>query len=115
MRLACSLGLEFNPVVAPLGIDVDDSILERKPDALASVWPETAGKKVILFFGRINFKKGLDILAHAFGRLARKREDIMLVIAGPDTEGYGAKVRGWLGDEGVLRPDDIHRDADRRT
>ncbi|HEV3109593.1 MAG TPA: glycosyltransferase [Candidatus Binataceae bacterium] len=65
------------------------------------MWPEAAGRKVILFFGRLNFKKGLDILTRAFGQLARKREDIVLVIAGPDTEGYGAKVRGWLEDEGV--------------
>jgi len=102
MRLACSLGLQFTPVVAPLGVDVDRSIIERRPDAFASTWPETVGKKVILFFGRLNFKKGLDILVRAFGRLARKRNDIVLVIAGPDTEGYGAKVRGWLEDEGVL-------------
>ena len=101
MRLACSLDLQFTPVVAPLGVDVDRSI-ERRPDAFASTWPETVGKKVILFFGRLNFKKGLDILARAFGRLARRRDDVVLVVAGPDTEGYGAKVRGWLEDEGVL-------------
>ena len=88
-------------MVAPLGVDVDRSI-ERRPDAFASTWPETVGKKVILFFGRLNFKKGLDILARAFGRLARRRDDVVLVVAGPDTEGYGAKVRGWLEDEGVL-------------
>jgi glycosyltransferase involved in cell wall biosynthesis len=102
MRLACSLGLEFNPVVAPLGIDLDDSLPERNPDALASIWPETRGRKVILFFGRINFKKGLDVMAQAFGRLARRRHDIILLIAGPDIEGYGTRVRGWLSDEGVL-------------
>jgi glycosyltransferase involved in cell wall biosynthesis len=102
MRLACSLGLKFTPVVAPLGVDIDQSISQRRPNAFPSVWPETAGRKVILFFGRINFKKGLDILTRAFGQLARKRQDIMLVIAGPDTEGYGARVRDWLHDEGVL-------------
>ena len=102
MSLACSLGLQFTPVVAPLGVDVDQAIGERRPDAFASTWPETVGKKVILFFGRLNFKKGLDILARAFGRLARRRDDVVLVVAGPDTEGYGAMVRGWLEDEGVL-------------
>ena len=94
--------VQFTPVVAPLGVDVDQAIGERRPDAFASTWPETVGKKVILFFGRLNFKKGLDILARAFGRLARRRDDVVLVVAGPDTEGYGAKVRGWLEDEGVL-------------
>ncbi|MQY59458.1 MAG: glycosyltransferase, partial [Clostridia bacterium] len=60
------------------------------------------GKKIILFLSRINFKKGLDILARAFGEVARKRDDVYLVLAGPDNEGYGAKVRAWLQEEGAL-------------
>jgi len=64
--------------------------------------PELAGKRIILFLGRINFKKGLDILARAFGRIGRARPDTHLVLAGPDSEGYGTKVRRWLAEEGVL-------------
>ena len=59
--------------------------------------PEIGDKPIILFFGRINFKKGLDILAKAFGAVARRRQDVHLVIAGPDNEGWGARVRTWLG------------------
>ena len=53
--------------------------------------------------GRINFKKGLDILARAFAQIARNREDLHLVLAGPDSEGYGRKVRRWLADGGALK------------
>jgi glycosyltransferase involved in cell wall biosynthesis len=56
----------------------------------------------VVYFGRINFKKGLDILARAFAKVARDRQDVRLVLAGPDTEGYGDKVRGWLAEGGVL-------------
>jgi glycosyltransferase involved in cell wall biosynthesis len=65
-------------------------------------YPGLAGRRIILFLGRINFKKGLDILARAFGQISRMRPDTHLVLAGPDSEDYGAKVRRWLGQEGVL-------------
>lgn len=67
-----------------------------------SRYPETSGKKIILFFGRINFKKGLDILVRAFSIVAQSRDDAHLVIAGPDNEGFGEKVGGWLRDAGIL-------------
>lgn len=100
MELASSLGLRFRGVVVPLGVD-----LEKPPPSasrLADLWTETAGKRVILFLGRINFKKGLDILARAFGAIARNRNDVHLLLAGPDSEGYGSQVRLWLKEEGVL-------------
>ena len=34
--------------------------------------------------------------------MARHRQDVHLVIAGPDSEGWGDRVRSWLKDEGVL-------------
>src|SRR2546427_8994616 len=59
-------------------------------------------RRLVVFFGRLNFKKGLDILARAFARVGSAREDVHLVLAGPDSEGYVHKVRGWLKEGGVL-------------
>ena len=50
--------------------------------------------------GASNFKKGLDLLVEAFARLARQRDDIRLILAGPDADGYGSLVRSWLGRRG---------------
>jgi glycosyltransferase involved in cell wall biosynthesis len=91
--------------VVPVGID--PSWLQE-PNAAAGVrlrekFPELKGRRLIVYLGRINFKKGLDILARAFALIARDREDLHLVLAGPDSEGYGLKVRGWLADGGVLQ------------
>jgi glycosyltransferase involved in cell wall biosynthesis len=70
--------------------------------AFRATHPETQGKHILLFLSRVNFTKGLDLLARALGQIARKRHDVHLVLAGPDDEGYGVQVRRWLAVEGVL-------------
>ncbi|QDQ42866.1 glycosyl transferase family 1 [Methylacidiphilum kamchatkense Kam1] len=45
--------------------------------------------------GRINFKKGLDLLIPSFARIIQEYNNI-LFIAGPDNEGYGKKVSAWV-------------------
>ena len=101
MKLAKSTGLRFRGFVAPLGVEFEDA-----PDdwqqIVNATWPELAGKEVILFLGRINFKKGLDVLARAFSTIHGQRKDAHLVIAGPDNEGYGDQVRRWLAKENWL-------------
>jgi glycosyltransferase involved in cell wall biosynthesis len=101
MRLARLSGLRFRGAVAPLGLE-----FESEPagvETLAEkIWPQVAGKKLVLFLSRVNFKKGLDILARAFGEIHRCRRDAHLVIAGPDNDNYAGRVRGWLAEERAL-------------
>jgi len=40
--------------------------------------------KIILYLGRLNYKKGLDILLRAFSIVAKQNLDAHLVLAGPD-------------------------------
>jgi glycosyltransferase involved in cell wall biosynthesis len=92
------------PFVVPVGID--PSWL-NEPDLAAGQrlrdkFPAVKGKRLIVCLGRINFKKGLDILARAFAQIARDRDDLHLVLAGPDSEGYGSIVRRLLAEGGVL-------------
>jgi glycosyltransferase involved in cell wall biosynthesis len=96
------LGIRANSFVLPLGIDLDK--FKRLPEYgnFRERYPELKDKKLILFLSRINFKKGLDILVKAFAKLCRDRDDIHLVIAGPDSEGYGKRVKKWLKNEGLL-------------
>jgi glycosyltransferase involved in cell wall biosynthesis len=89
-------------VVVPLGIDTDEFTAMPEPGSFRRRHPEIGDQRIILFFGRINFKKGMDILARAFGIVAGRRQDVHLVIAGPDDEGWSARVRTWLGEAGVL-------------
>jgi glycosyltransferase involved in cell wall biosynthesis len=101
-QLAAPFTFQTPGVVVPLGIDFDEFAKLPKPGQFRNRHPEIGDKHIILFFGRINFKKGLDILAKAFGRVARCRDDVHLVIAGPDNDGWGTQVRTWLASEGVL-------------
>ena len=41
-------------------------------------------RHIILFLGRINRIKGIEFLVRAFQEVSHRREDVMLVIAGPD-------------------------------
>ncbi len=57
----------------------------------------------VLFLGRLHPIKGLDLLARAFGKVARSRKDVHLIIAGPEgKKGYRSTVERYLRDEGVL-------------
>ncbi len=87
--------------VVPLGLDLAEFERLPPPGAFRARHPAIGDRKIILFFGRINFKKGMDVLARAYGSVARARDDVHLVIAGPD-HGIKDKVEGWLRDEGVL-------------
>jgi len=44
--------------------------------ALEAEFPEIQGKFVLLFFGRVHVKKGLDLLADALGRIAIDRPEV---------------------------------------
>lgn len=90
-------------VVAPLGLHLSEYENLPNPGTFRSAYPAIGGKKIILFFGRINFKKGLDILIDAFARVAQVRNDVHLVLAGPDNERYGVKVKTWAREKGIER------------
>ncbi len=83
-------------VVVPLGIRSEDYAVLPGKGSFRKLHPEIGKRRILLFLGRINFKKGLDLLIPALERLVRDKEDVHLVLAGPDEEGFGKKVRGWI-------------------
>jgi len=88
--------------ITPLGLNIEDYRPKPPRGSFRARFPETRDKAILLFLGRINFKKGLDVLAKAFGEIAREKEDVHLVIAGPDNDALKPKVERWLKAEGVL-------------
>lgn len=97
MRLAAPVVGTKRSFVVPLGINIGDYELSNSESNFwAETLPQTLNKKVLLFLGRINFKKGLDFLIEVFSEIRKGREDVHLVVAGPDTDGYGQGVRKWI-------------------
>jgi len=91
--LKASLPLK-KAIVIPNGLDAEefntitrDSIEFRKKFGIA------ADKKIILFLSRLNWKKGLDTLIPAFSEVLKKEPKAVLVLAGPDDEGYKKNIQ----------------------
>lgn len=56
---------------------------------------------LIVFLGRLNFKKGVDVLIDAFAAAHQKHPDAHLAIVGPDDEGLLAQLEAQVGRLGL--------------
>jgi len=96
------LHLKAPSLVVPVGLDLREFDTAPPYGAFRAAYPHTQGKKILLFLGRLNFKKGLDLLIEAYSEIARQRDDVHLMLVGPDDDGYGERIRRWLRTQGVL-------------
>lgn len=96
------MNIQSPGVVVPLGLNPGDYAKLPPPDSFRNRYPECRGKFLFLFLGRLDFKKGLDLLSRAFGEIAHQRRDVHLVITGPDEAGCTKQMRMWLAEEGIL-------------
>ena len=88
------LGLKNHIAVIPNGIGINNNNNNNisSQENLEKNYPIIKGKKIILFLGRIHPIKGLDILVRSFNKIILNHNDVILVIAGPDNEGYKTKI-----------------------
>ncbi len=89
-----------NPVtVIPNGVSLPPVV---SAENFFDRFPLLRGKRIVLFLGRIHFKKGLDILADAWARVGPLNPSAHLVLAGPDFEGTQAHITERLKNHGCL-------------
>lgn len=93
---ATGSGWRVNPVVVPNGVDLSEHPSAPDPKPFLLLFPKLAGKKMVLFLGRMNYIKGLDLLAKAWPLVVKAVSNVHLVLAGPDDDGYAEKIKGWL-------------------
>jgi len=82
-----------NERILGLGIDdpPDNATLQKQ--AFLSTFPALAGKRLLLYLGRLHKKKGCDLLLEAFARLAPVQPDLHLVMAGPCRDDYALRLK----------------------
>jgi glycosyltransferase involved in cell wall biosynthesis len=68
----------------PNGVDLEPFAALPSRESLISEFPELAGKFLLLFYGRLHAKKGLDLLARGLAELSHDHPDLHLLLAGKD-------------------------------
>jgi glycosyltransferase involved in cell wall biosynthesis len=75
-------------IVVPHIVDLENWTVLPERSAIESRFPQIRGCEVILFVGRINWVKNLDLLLSALPAVRRERPQAMVMCVGPDNEGY---------------------------
>ena len=96
------LGLKSPLIIVPNGIHQSDFQPLPNLELFYEKFPETRHKTLILFLGRIDPKKGLDLLVIAFGKVHAQFPETHLIIAGPDNTGFSATVKGYFAENNCL-------------
>jgi glycosyltransferase involved in cell wall biosynthesis len=73
----------------------------RLCESFATRFPQTRGRRLLLFMGRIHEKKGCDLLIQAFARVATLEPQLHLVMAGPDQTGWIPTLQAMAASLGV--------------
>lgn len=96
-----SLGFSQTAIV-PNGIYRQE--FETLPDRelFYQQFPQLREKTIVLFLGRIDPKKGLDLLAPAFAQASQKFSEAHLVIAGPDSIDFLPTAQEYFREAGCI-------------
>ena len=97
-----SLNLKAPFTIVPNGIHRQDFEPLVSPELFYQKFPETKNKQLIIFLGRIDPKKGLDLLANAMGKIHDQFPQAHLIIAGPDNIGFLPTAKNYFSEAGCL-------------
>ena len=82
----------WNACVTPLGTTPPEGEPESQREAFFAACPAARGRRFLLFLGRIDRKKGCDLLVRAFVKVAARDPELDLVMAGPDPQNWRAEL-----------------------
>lgn len=82
-----------NEIVTNYGTHApDNSLIDQQSQNFYNLYPYLKNKHVLLFLSRIHAKKGCDLLIEAFAKVVHNNSNLHLVMAGPDQDGWQAKL-----------------------
>ena len=88
-------------LVIPEGIGLEKFAKIPIRGSFRARYPEMVGKTLILFLGRFDQKKGVELLVESFSELALSRADVHLLLVGGGDGDYINKIMGMLQDRGI--------------
>ncbi len=87
------MGVSVPVTVIPNGVQLDSGPDEDDSHLLREAWPQLQRCSYVLFLGRIEQIKGLDLLIPAFAQVRERFHDCVLVLAGPSERGWGGQMQ----------------------
>ncbi len=88
-------------IVIPEGINLEGFVNLPLRGSFRTLYPEMAGKTLILYLGRFDQKKGIDLLVESFSMVAHHRADVHLLLVGGGNSNYVEQITGMLQDRGM--------------
>lgn len=86
--------------VVPNGIDIKEYHDIPKIGEFRDKYAIGADEKIVLYLGRLNRSKGIDLLIRAFYNLLTEFKNVKLVIVGPD-DGFLLDIKNLVNDLGI--------------
>jgi glycosyltransferase involved in cell wall biosynthesis len=97
------MGIRARVEIVPNGVDSASLALAASRAELCERFPALEGRRWVLFLGRLESIKGLDLLIPAFAQVVSEFPDTLLVIAGPSERGYESFVVDAIHKHGLDR------------
>lgn len=88
-------------LVMPINVDISAGLNLPPHVQLVRDYPQLEGKQVILFVGRINWVKNLDLLVEALAQLRTMGRDTVLLCVGPGSDGHREALERQAANLGV--------------
>jgi len=98
--ISAGLPLKKSAII-PNGLDLEEFEENVPIGTFREKWDIDSQKKIVLFSGRLNWKKGLDTLIPAFSIVLKKEPNALLVLEGAADKGYKETIEKMIRDGNI--------------
>ena len=86
------LKLDCEPIIEPNGISIIEYNQLPVEGSFVELYPHLKGKDILLFLGRLSWKKGIDLVIKSLPKIIENNKNIHFVIVGNDEDNYKSEL-----------------------